>query len=110
LGANHLNKTMQPDDDHLVFYRVGGRAADIKATPVMTGAAEDIKEESMSDQCAWRMGMSDKTLFGRGGRTNYLSSVKIIHSQPGISPCYCHSRAAALESLNKLFIFCFCCC
>lgn len=84
LGANHLYKTMQPDRDHLSFYRVGGAAADVKASPVHTGAAEDLKDESMRAQCAWRMGMSDAALFGRDGQTNYLTDTKIVHSQPGL--------------------------
>jgi alpha-tubulin suppressor-like RCC1 family protein len=92
MGADHLWKTMQPDSDHLSFYRVGGAAADAKDTPVPTGAAEDLKAAGLEATVARRMGMKDLSDFGKGGQTGYLTNVRIVSSQP------VHIHSIALDS------------
>eukprot|EP01059_Diplonema_ambulator_P028830 TRINITY_DN47808_c0_g1_i1.p1 TRINITY_DN47808_c0_g1~~TRINITY_DN47808_c0_g1_i1.p1 ORF type:complete len:456 (+),score=94.34 TRINITY_DN47808_c0_g1_i1:35-1369(+) len=96
LGADHMNKTFMPEKDHLNFYKVGGKARDVKVSPpVPTGAAEDIAKSPAG--AARRMGMQDLDEFGKGGCTNYLSGVRIVSSAPA------HIHSAALSEDGRLF-------
>ena len=43
LGGDHFYKIMNPSQDHLTFYQVGGKARDdIDVNPCLTGALESI--------------------------------------------------------------------
>ena len=95
LGGDHLYKTMTPESDHLVFYKVGGKAADASSSVVLTGAAEDLRDGTAI--VARRMGMASTSDFGRGGDTHYLEAVRVMHSQP------CHIHSLALSDDGRLF-------
>jgi hypothetical protein len=75
LGANHISKTMQPNADHLEFYRVGGIAADTKLARVFTGAAEDIPKLAPNSSHASSSSSSAK--FGAGKQAAVSSSSSI---------------------------------
>lgn len=84
LGGNHMSKVMQPENDHLRFYRVGTAAADCSAPACYTGAAEEFggaAEES--EKSARRMGLRTAADFGRGGNTHYLDTAHIVQSAQG---------------------------
>jgi hypothetical protein len=95
LTANHVSKVMAPHEDMLRFYRVGGVAADVSASTVRTGAAEDLATEP--ERAAWRMGMASAADFGRDGHTHYLDTSPIVGSQPS----HIHSLAVARD--GRLF-------
>ena len=97
LAGDHLHKTMQPAHDHLTFYRVGGRAADARHTPVPTGAAEDLGNAALAAVVARRMGMGSTAEFGKGGCTNYLTEARIVASQPA------HIHSWAMSSDGRAF-------
>eukprot|EP01062_Namystynia_karyoxenos_P081413 TRINITY_DN8952_c0_g1_i1.p1 TRINITY_DN8952_c0_g1~~TRINITY_DN8952_c0_g1_i1.p1 ORF type:complete len:569 (+),score=83.46 TRINITY_DN8952_c0_g1_i1:86-1792(+) len=94
LGADHLNKTLQPAADHLTFYCVGGKAADASATVCWTGAAEDMRVDT--SLAHWRMGVPDGC-FGKEGVTGYLQQVQIVSSTPS------HIHSLALTSDGRAF-------
>ena len=95
LGADHINKILFPDSDHVKFYKVGGKAADKHITDkVPTGAAEELKHNSKA--ACNRMGMTDEE-FGCEGFTNYLKDVAIV--QTGAA----HIHSAAVSSDGRLF-------
>jgi hypothetical protein len=96
LAADHLTKTMQPDEDHLSFYRVGGKAKST-APPCYTGAAEDLSKADMAPAVARRMGMADVSAFGQNGTTGYLSATHVMWSQPS------HIHSLALSDDGRLF-------
>lgn len=81
LGADHLSKTLGTiGDDHLSFYRVGGRAQPAQTEGVMTGAAEDLSTDPALG--AQRMGLDSADDFGRDGATHYLDTVRVVSSSP----------------------------
>eukprot|EP00754_Rhynchopus_humris_P051969 Rhum_TRINITY_DN984_c0_g1::Rhum_TRINITY_DN984_c0_g1_i1::g.2917::m.2917 len=95
LGADHLHKTMAPEQDHVAFYRVGGPAQDRGTKdPVPTGAAEDYKA-SPAKACR-AMGM-DSVKYGVDGCTHYLDDTHIVSSVPA------HIHSAALSRDGRLF-------
>ena len=105
LGANHLNKVLSPEADHLSFYRVGGAAADADLGFVVpTGAAEDLSRPSLrkdiaDDVLARRMGLGTVESFGANGLTHYLEAAPLICSQPA------HIHSSALSADGRLFMW-----
>eukprot|EP01065_Artemidia_motanka_P041309 TRINITY_DN5332_c3_g2_i1.p1 TRINITY_DN5332_c3_g2~~TRINITY_DN5332_c3_g2_i1.p1 ORF type:complete len:576 (+),score=104.14 TRINITY_DN5332_c3_g2_i1:48-1730(+) len=94
LGANCLSKTLQPSEDHTEFYCVGGKAGDVGATAVYTGAAEDLRTDP---PLAHRRMAAVEGTYGGGGMTGYLAEAKIVSSTP------CHIHSVALSSDGRAF-------
>ena len=108
LGGDHLSKTFTPDHDLLTLYHVGGPAADVAVAkhggkvpiPCPTGGAEELALGN-TDVAEWSLGLpaTDPPCagLGSGGRTNYLSGVRIIASQPS------HIHSLALSDDGRVF-------
>lgn len=96
LACDHMHKVMQPNNDHLIFYRVGGLAADATTEfAVPTGAAEGLAVNP--ELGARRMGLRDPGDYGRGGFTHYLEGVSIASSHAA------HIHSLAVSEDGRLF-------